>query len=137
MKRGFTLIELLVVIAIMAILMAAAMPAFTTATDRSRVAECRAHMTAIGIALEQYRRDRGSNPPTLQALYDQGYITDDGLLVCTKTGAHYHYEPGATGNATTIVSCCRPDMPPGQRPHSQGQSYVALQVGGKLTEVGR
>ena len=64
-------------------------------------------------------------------------ITDDGLLVCTKTGAHYHYEPGATGNATTIVSCCRPDMPPGQRPHSQGQSYVALQVGGKLTEVGR
>ncbi len=137
MKRGFTLIELLVVIAIMAILMAAAMPAFTTATDRSRVAECRAHMTAIGIALEQYRRDRGANPPTLQALYDQGYITDDGLLVCTKTGAHYHYEPEATSNAATMVSCCRPDAPPGRRPHSQGQSFVVLQVGGKVAEVGR
>lgn len=137
MRRGFTLIELLVVIAIMAILMAIMMPAYTTANDRARVAECRTHMMAIGIALEQFRRDRGSNPPSLQALYDQGYITDDSLLICTKTGAHYAYDPSATANAATIVSCCPPEKLSGQRPHSVGHSFVALQVGGKVVEVGR
>ena len=137
MKRGFTLIELLVVIAIIAILMAILMPAFTTANDRARVTECRARLTAIAIALDQYRRDSGDAPPRLRTLYEGGYITDDSLLVCTKTGGEYYYDPAASRNDEVIVACCDPDTPEGKRPHSMRHSLVALQVGDKLVEVGR
>lgn len=136
-RRGFTLIELLVVIAIIAILMATLMPAFTTATDRARVTECRAHMTAIGIALDQYRRDRGANPSSLNALFAQGYVTDDSLLCCTKTGTPYYYNPRASGNSTTIAACVDPATPDGRRPHSLRHSLLALQVGGRMVELGR
>lgn len=137
MRRGFTLIELLVVIAILSIMLATLMPAFTVANDRARVAECRAHLTAIAIALDQHRRDTGANPPSLRALYDGGYITDDSLLLCTKTGAEYHYAPGATGVEEVIAACCAANVPEGERPHSMRRSLVALQAGGKILEVGR
>ena len=137
MKRGFTLIELLVVIAIIAILMAILMPAFTAANDRARVTECRAHLTAIAIALDQFRRDHGANPTTLRQLYTAGYITDDSLLLCTKTGVEYHYDPTASAPETLIVACCPPETPKGSRPHSLRESLVALQAGGKILEIGR
>jgi len=136
MRRGFTLIELLVVIAIIAILMAALMPAFTTANDRARVTECRAHIAAIGIALDQYRRDRGGNPPDLQALCDRGYLTDDSLLLCSKTGARYFYDKGAKSVSGVICACCAPGTAKGKRPHSGRESFVVIQAGGKLVEVG-
>ena len=137
MRRGFTLIELLVVIAIMSILMATLMPAFTVANDRARVAECRAHLTAIAIALDQHRRDTGGNPPRLRALYEGGLLTDDSILLCTKTGAEYHYNPAATGSEEVIASCCAGDVEEGERPHSMRHSMVALLAGGKIVEVGR
>ena len=137
MNRGFTLIELLVVIAIIAIMLAILMPTMTTANDRARVTECRAHFTAIAIALDQFRRDRGANPPNLRALYDEEYITDDSMLLCTKTGAEYYYDADATAKDALMVACCDPKTPVGKRPHSQRRSLVALQVGGKIVEVGR
>ena len=111
-RHGFTLIELLVVIAIMAIMMACLMPAFTTANDRARVTECRAHLTAVGLATDQYRRDRGGMPGGLRDLYTAGYVTDDSLLVCTKTGG--------SGTTTTrgrraMLTSCWPAVIPAPR----------------------
>ena len=95
------------------------------------------HLTAIGIALDQFRRDHGANPPDLRALCTAGYVTDDSLLICTKTGAPYFYDPKAAGNETFVSACCRPTTASGKRPHSQHESFVGLQLGGKLVEVGR
>ena len=138
-SHGFTLIELLVVIAIIAILSAALMPALSSAMDRTRVTECRSNLTHIGIALRMFFNDHGSYPDSLEQLASAGLITDDSLLVCTKTGQPYHYErpSGATPSDSAVCSCCAPNTPDGQRPHSYRHSYVALQKGGKIEEPGR
>ena len=136
---AFTLIELLVVIAIIAILAAALMPALSSALDRTRVTECRSNLTHIGIALRMFYNDHGSYPDSLNQLVSAGLITDDSLLICTKTGQQYHYErpTGATPSDGLVCSCCSPATPDGQRPHSYRHSYVALQKGGKIEEPGR
>jgi prepilin-type N-terminal cleavage/methylation domain-containing protein len=134
--RGFTLIELLVVIAIIAILSASLMPAFSAANDRARITECKAHLTTIGLALKMRLDDRGAYPASLRQLYDEGYITDEAVLLCSKTGAEYHYSsPGRGGGPTAVVcSCCDPHTPPGQRPHGFRGSYILLQAGGGIRE---
>src|SRR5512142_334726 len=91
--RGFTLIELLVVIAIIAILAASLMPTLSSATDRSRVTECRAHLTHLSMALHMYHDDWGSYPATLDRLVGGGYVTNEDLLRCTRTGTYYYYAP--------------------------------------------
>ena len=137
--RGFTLIELLVVIAIIAILSAAILPAIPAALDRSRVNTCRSNLTHIGIALRMYYNDQGGYPPELAALHETGFITDDTLLMCTKTGAPYHYEVPQPGEPvdSTVAACVDPQTPQGERPHSFRNSLVILQRGGKIVEVGR
>ena len=136
-NSGFTLIELLVVIAIIAILSAILMPALSTATDRSRVTQCRSNLTHIGIALRMYYTDQGAWPPRPWALYDGQFITDPSMLSCTKTGRPYVY---ITPDYTTpidhvVASCCTPSTPEGERPHSYGQSFVALKRGGEVVEM--
>ncbi len=136
-RRGFTLIELLVVIAIISILAAMLMPALTSATDRSRVTQCRSNLMHIGMALKMYYNDQGHWPPRLQALNDAEFVTDRSILVCTKTGAQYFYAcPDAdTPNERFIVSCCAPTTPEGARPHSYRNTFGALKTGGEVLEV--
>ncbi len=138
-SRGFTLIELLVVIAIIAIMAAALMPAVTSATDRSRVNQCRSNLTHVAIALKMYYNDQGAYPPDLETLHEREFITDPSLLVCTKTGAHYHYAQPEDDTPTDalVCSCVAPDTPDGERPHSYHHSFIALHRGGELVEVGR
>jgi len=138
LRQGFTLFELLVVIAIIAILGAALLPAYSSATDRARITECRAHLTTIAIALRMYREDHGGYPATLEDLLRGAYITDDSILRCTKTGATYYYAR-PTPNADpdrVICACVSPDTPKGKRPHGFRNSLIRLQAGGKITEVG-
>ncbi len=138
-KYGFTLIELLVVIAIIAIMAATLMPAISSSLDRSRVTECRSHLTHMAIALRMYYNDQGAYPPTLSALLETGFITDDSLLCCTKTGAEYYYRPPTPKDSveTTVAACVDPAIPQGRRPHSFRNSLLVLQKGGKIVEVGR
>ncbi|MBD3291557.1 MAG: prepilin-type N-terminal cleavage/methylation domain-containing protein [Armatimonadia bacterium] len=138
-RRGFTLIELLVVIAIIAIMSAVLMPAVTSTTDRARVSECRSNLTHVAIALKMYYNDQGAYPPEIETLHTMEFITDPGLMVCTKTGAHYHYAQPTDETATDalVCSCVSPRTPDGERPHSYRHSYVALHKGGAITEVGR
>jgi len=138
-ERAFTLIELLVVIAIIAILSAALMPALQVATDRSRVTECRSHLTHIGMALRMYYDDQGAYPAQLEALAAAGFITDDALLACTKTGTGYWYAQPVKGAGwqTVVAACADPQTPAGDRPHSFRNSMLELQKGGKIVEVGR
>ena len=138
-NSGFTLIELLVVIAIIAIMAATLMPALPAATDRSRVTECRLNLTQIAIALRMYFNDQGAYPDSIEQLAEAGFITDDSVLLCTKTGVAYHYQQPTAGTPIDgiIAACVDPKTPKGERPHSFRNSLVALQKGGKLVEVGR
>jgi len=133
---GFTLIELLVVIAIIAILSAALMPAFSAANDRARITECKAHLTTIALALKMRLDDKGAYPATLRQLYDEGYITDEAVLRCSKTGVEYYYSPPARGEGAQAVvcACCDPQTPAGQRPHGFRGSLILLQAGGGIRD---
>ena len=134
--RAFTLIELLVVIAIIAILMAVITPAFSTASDKARITHCRSNLQQVHLALQMHREDRGGLPGGLMDLYARGYITDDSVLLCSKTGVPYHYDRAARGASGLRCSCCDPKTPSGQRPHGYRERYVVLRVGGKLEELG-
>jgi prepilin-type N-terminal cleavage/methylation domain-containing protein len=137
--RAFTLIELLVVIAIIAILTAAIMPAFSSANDRARITECRSHLTTIGLALKMRQEDKGAYPVTLGQLLQEGYLTDDAVVRCSKTGAEYFYRaPGRGSAATTIIcACVDPHTPSGHRPHGFRSSLIFLQAGGGVREGSR
>jgi prepilin-type N-terminal cleavage/methylation domain-containing protein len=133
--RGFTLIELLVVIAIIAILSAAMMPAFSSANDRARITECKSRLTTIGLALKMRLDDKGAYPATLRDLYTEGYVTDDQVLLCSKTGVQFHYRAPAGGGPERLVcSCCPPSTASGERPHGFRTSYIFLQAGGGIRE---
>lgn len=55
--RGFTLLELIVNIAIIGLLVAIAIPAYTTFRDRARIATVRAELHNIQLAMEQLAND--------------------------------------------------------------------------------
>jgi len=135
-RRAFTLIELLVVIAIIAILSAAIMPAFSAANDRARITECKSHLTTIGLALKMRLDDKGAYPATLEQLYKEGYITDDAVLRCSKTGATYYYHAPARGEGASAVvcACTDPTTASGKRPHGFRTELLLLQAGGGIRE---
>src|SRR4051812_5970420 len=131
--RAFTLIELLVVIAIIAILSATVLPLAAAVNDRSRISECDAHLQQIGVALRMYAEDHGRYPATLQALYDEKYLDQKELLVCSHGEHQYFYRlPGPNaGREDVVVACVDPAPPAGSRPHRHGSVAVVLQLNGK------
>ncbi len=135
--RAFTLIELLVVIAMIAILSAMVMPAFSTANDKTNIAQCTARLHQIGLALRAFQDDHGRYPATLQELYDRAYINDPVVLYCTKTGEQFVYVrvPGAARRQTIMACCCDPKTETGSRPHGFGTILVALRANGRVEEL--
>jgi general secretion pathway protein G len=120
-QKGFTLIELLVVIAIIGILSTLLMSNFIGVRQRARDGRRKADISQIQAALEQYRSDQGSYPPTNAfpqtcqttgngSLQDPGNTTTymqkvpcDPLTPSYYNNGNYYYF--STGTTYTIVSC--------------------------------
>ena len=87
-KLGFTLIELLVVMLIIGILAAVAMPQYTRAVDKSRLASAQPLLSALFHAGERYLLATDSWPASNDVLDIE--VPQDGNFTCTV------YASGAT-----------------------------------------
>ena len=105
-EKGFTFIELLVVVTISALLMAAATVGYTSISRRSRDTRRRTDMETIRAALELYRSEIGSYPPSVT---EGGSIESGGTNYLNpvpsdpKEGS-YVYTSGAS-NMTYTLTC--------------------------------
>ncbi|HEX8234939.1 MAG TPA: type II secretion system protein [Abditibacteriaceae bacterium] len=77
-RRGFTLIEVLIVLVIISILMALLFPAFQTAQERGRQANCASNLQQIYMAVNQYKNDEREFPASLAVLMATNMYLDDG-----------------------------------------------------------
>lgn len=72
-SQGFTLIEMVVVISMILVLLAIALPMYSTAIQRSREARLRQDLVTLNKAIQEYSLDRKKAPQSLQDLVP-GYI---------------------------------------------------------------
>lgn len=112
-QRGFTLIELLVVISLIGVLATLAVVNYSDARVRARDAQRKANVAQIQAALELYRADQLSYPPSLPGactstanpLRNPGNtVTYIQKVPCDpKNNTPYVYT--TTGSTYTLVAC--------------------------------
>jgi general secretion pathway protein G len=73
-SRGFTLMEMIIVISIMAILVAIAVPNFTSAIKRGRESVLRQNLFTLRSVISQYTLDKQKAPQSLEDLIQAGYL---------------------------------------------------------------
>ncbi|MBX7211147.1 MAG: type II secretion system GspH family protein [Verrucomicrobiaceae bacterium] len=91
-KNGFTLIEILIVVSILAVLMAVALPALTSAVKKAHITETKASLAWLRTAISAYESEYGCMPVNRTTSTDAVIETDGGdpliyvLLGQTKDG---------------------------------------------------
>lgn len=111
-KKGFTLIELMIVVAIIGILAAIAIPNFLRFQAKSKQAEAKTNLGAIGTTAESWMVENDS--------YQITVITDLGWAPTGTPRYSYWYAIGAPGGTPTafpggantdVLSCARSTAP--------------------------
>jgi type IV pilus assembly protein PilA len=94
-KKGFTLIELMIVVAIIGILAAIAIPNFLRFQAKSKQAEAKTNLGALGTSAESYRAEKDT--------YRASLWTDlSWQPVGTTRYAYYYTGTDGAGGATSI-----------------------------------
>ncbi len=99
-ERGFTLLELLVVITIVGILAAMAIPNLIQTPQRARESVLKTNLRTLRQTIDQYFGDKGTYPPTLEALAEDGYLRDvpfDPMTETDEWGLVYDQDLGEEG----------------------------------------
>jgi general secretion pathway protein G len=73
-QSGFTLIELMVVMAIIGVLIALAVPRYTTALRHAREAVLKEDLQTMRTAIDSYTMDKQKGPQSLDDLVQEGYL---------------------------------------------------------------
>ena len=105
-NKGFTLAELLIVVAIIAVLVAIAIPVFTSQLEKSRIATDEANArSAYGEAVANYLTDGSDDDISLGgATYSVTVDADtDSVEVTTDSGVSSKYEDGITYNGSEFT----------------------------------
>ena len=119
-RKGFTLMEMLIVVAIIAILIAVAIPTFSSALSKAKLATDEANLRALkGLIVTAYLTNEASFTDASYALNDDGsaYVTGtDGMpsksgtgdiyYNCTVSGTTYTFEanPGIDDVDSSVAS---------------------------------
>lgn len=115
-KKGFTLIELLTVISIISVLTAVLTVAFVAVSGRSRDATRKNNIKQIQSALELYKNDNGTYPPTatitsitcnspFRTGVSPNFITYMTKFPCDPKGTLYSYVTASSDSTYTLASC--------------------------------
>src|SRR5271157_2700478 len=73
-QRGFTLIELMVVISIVVILLALAIPNYSSSILHAKETALREDLYTLRSVFDQYTLDKQKAPQSLQDIVDAGYL---------------------------------------------------------------
>jgi len=112
-RAGFTLIELLVVLAVLAILAGITAPLYLERVDDAREITLKHNLVGLRQAIDQFYRDKGRYPKTLEELVQTRYVRsvpedpitgrrDSWVLVPAREGdaeAVFDIKSGAAGRA--------------------------------------
>ncbi len=112
-RSGFTLIELLVVLAVLAILAGITAPLYLDRVDQARETTLRHNLVGLRQAIDQFYRDKGRYPKTLDELVQTRYMrsvpedpitgrSDSWVLVPAREGdteTVFDVKSGASGRA--------------------------------------
>lgn len=91
LQRGFTLIEMIIVISIIVILIAIAVPVYSTHLLHAHEAALKEDLYSMRNAIDQYTQDKNKAPQSLQDIVDAGYLR--GLPKDPFTGASDTWQP--------------------------------------------
>ena len=122
-RKGFTLAELLIVVAIIAVLVAIAIPVFTTQLHNARVAADQANLRAYYAELQLDFQERGKvNDMFTEEEYPKldEIIHLDGTTTKLQAGTYifYAYKGDYNKNGYTIVYSCN------NKPHRHDEHTV-------------
>lgn len=84
-EKGFTLIELMVVVLIIGILVAIAIPVFSSTADKARLGACEANLRTIDGAIAQYQAEYSSDPADPTALVTAQFLRTEPTCPHTDT----------------------------------------------------
>lgn len=121
-RRAFTLIEILVVVVILAILAAIVVPNVISRIKDAKISAAIADIKAFDNAIDQYKLDMGTVPPSLDALitppsprgkWNGPYLKNIDHIPLDPWGHPYIYKvPGSDGREYDLYSA-GPDGQPG------------------------
>lgn len=113
-RKGFTLAELLIVVAIIAVLVAIAIPVFTTQLEKSREATDMSNLrAAYAEVMAEYLSNGATGNPeatvTARQTVDEWQNTENGTLIVRVNGTEAEVSVDAKTNGDTWTISIDPD----------------------------